>query len=102
MLAQGRQFYAGLQGDADFGAAMAEWNVRPGVVAAALAAVERVETAAVDQAREAGEAEVATAERDTAVKALTDFLAVYEELARIVLADRPQLMETLGLTEPGS
>ncbi len=102
VLAQGRQFYAGLRDDADLGAAMAEWTVGPGVVAAALAAIERVESAAVDQAREAGEAEVATAERDTAVKALTDFLAVYEELSRIVLADRPQLMETLGLTERGS
>ena len=102
VLAQGRQFYTGLQGDAALGAAMAEWNAGPGVVAAALAAITRVETAAVDQAREAGEAEVATAERDAAVKQLTDFLAVYEELARIVLADRPQLMETLGLTERGS
>ena len=102
LLGQGRQFYVGLRDDAALGAAMAEWKVGPGVVAAALAAIERVEDAAVDQAREAGEAEVATAERDAAVKALTDFLAVYHELARIVLADAPQLMETLGLRERGS
>ena len=52
------------------------------------------------QEREADEAELARAERDAAVTQLTDFLAVYEELARIVLADQPQLMETLGLREP--
>ncbi|HEX9952936.1 MAG TPA: hypothetical protein VGB53_14285 [Rubricoccaceae bacterium] len=99
---QGRLLYEGLRDDADLGAAMAEWNVGPGVIAAALAAIDGIDRAAVAQAKEAGEAEVATAERDTAVRALLDFLIVYEGLARIVLADVPQLMETLGLRESGS
>lgn len=102
LLGQGRQFYAGLRDHADLGAEMAEWNVTPGVIEASLAAIDVLDAADVAQEREAGEAEVATAERDAAVKQLTDFLAVYHELARIVLADSPQLMETLGLRERGS
>ena len=102
LLQQGRGFYEGVRDDAEFAAGMAAWKVTPGVVAAALAAIEGVEAAQVAQAKESGEAEVATAERDEDVQDVQDFLVVYEGLARIVLADEPQLMETLDLRERGS
>lgn len=102
LLMQGRVFYEGLRDTPALGDAMAEWKVTPGVVAAALGAIATLEGLAVTKEKEAGEAEVATRLRDDAVAALLDFLLVYEGLARIVLADEPQVMETLGLRERGS
>lgn len=102
LLMQGRLFYEGLRDDATLGAQMAVWTLTPDAVAKGLADAEAVEAARVAQVKEMGEAEVATRLRDDAVARLRGFLRDYEGLARLALADAPQLRETLGLTERGS
>lgn len=102
LLMQGRLFYEGLRDNAALAAEMAEWKVTPEVIAGGLAGADAVDAARVAQEKEMGEAEVATRLRDDAVGRLRGFLRDYEGLARLVLADTPQLREVLGLVDPGS
>lgn len=68
-------------------------------VARGRALVEDARTAVNAQAREVGEAQRATRLRDDAVHRLRTHAAELAEVARIALADRPQLIEVLGLPD---
>jgi hypothetical protein len=60
--------------------------------------VQAARDAMTAQAKETGEAERATATRDDAVEALRAHAAELAEVAKIALADRPQLLEVLGIS----
>ena len=68
-------------------------------VADGLARVERARTAMDAQTRERGEAQRATAGRDAADVRLRAHASELASVARVALADRPQLREVLGLME---
>ena len=102
LLAQGRAFYRGLLGSPALLAAMADFRVDQAAAEAALGEADDAEAAKVAQAKEYGEAQVATRLRDDAVGALEGFLRDYTAVAKVALADHPQLREKLGLLERGS
>jgi hypothetical protein len=102
LLAQARQFYRGVVDNAAFATALAPFALTPAAAGDALDVADAVEAARAAQAREFGEAQVATRVRDDAVGALRGFLSDYYAVAKVALADHPQLRETLGLLERGS
>lgn len=61
--------------------------------------IAALEAALVEQRRETGEAQQATRARDVEEARLRAFVSDSEEMARVVLADRPQQREWLGLLE---
>jgi hypothetical protein len=71
-------------------------------VADGLARVEAARAAADAQSRETGEAQRATRLRDDATVRLRAHAAELAVVARLALADAPQLREALGLIERGS
>ena len=73
-------------------------HLTPEIVAEAQAVLATAQTALTAQARETGEAQDASEAVEAAVDALRDDAAELAEDAREALADRPQLLEALGLT----
>ena len=95
-----RRFYELIRDSPEFAGSVR--SLGPEAVAAALARLDAAEAAEDDQTREAGEAQRATALRQVAEAALRTEAAELAEAARDALTDAPQLVEVLGLTEPGT
>ena len=74
-------------------------GLTPEAVAAGQAAVEAARAAEDAQVKETGEAQLATAARDAATRAVRVHAGELAEVAKVALADRPQLRELLGLRE---
>lgn len=101
-LAEARRFYEALLADAALLDPLAPRKVTQAAVERALADVDAAEAAGARQLAESGEAQVATAERDTAVEAVGGYWEDFSDVAEVALEDRPQWREILGMTEAGS
>lgn len=95
LLDAARTFYGTLQARPDLVSPIP--GLTDAVVAERLAAVEAAATADTEQAAEGGEVQVASGDRKEAVAALREHASKTAAIARRALADRPQLLETLGL-----
>lgn len=94
---QARHFYTALLADTDAQTKLARFKVTPEALQAAQAQVEQTQTLKSAQEKEKGEAQNATQQRDTALKALDNWLADFKVIARLALEDTPQLLESLKL-----
>lgn len=61
--------------------------------------VDAAEAAQRAQQSETGEAQEATQDRDAALDAIDDWMAIFIAIARLALEDDPQLLEKLGILE---
>jgi hypothetical protein len=75
----------------------AEFNITQQDLEQALALVQQVSELKTVQEREKSAAQQATQARDNAFNALSELLIRFREVARIALADTPQLLESLQL-----
>lgn len=101
-LAQARQFYTNALADADIMAGLGRFGRTPEILQAGLQLINDVEAANADQEKERGEAQQKRVERDLALDEMEDWMSDYFEIARIALADKPQLLEMMGLLERSS
>ena len=99
LIAQTEAFYRALLADARLLARTETVRLDQASAEAGLAQVEAVEAARASQAKETGEAQVATAVRDDAVSALRGYWSDFRRVAEVALEEHPQLRETLGLLE---
>jgi hypothetical protein len=101
-LQEARRFYDTLAGDADLQDAMGARGVDAEAVAQAQADLDQLEALDQTQEREKAEAQQATRARNDARRAFADWLADFQQFARVALADQPDLVEQLGLTVPSA
>ena len=102
VLAEARRFHEALLADAALLAALAVRRVTTADAERGLADVDAAVASGAVQTAEAGEAQVATAERDTAVEAVAGYWEDFSDVVEVALEDAPQLRETLGMQEAGS
>ena len=100
-IGQGLLFYnnAVLPGK-PYAAALAAKGVDAAALAAGAAHFQSLQTDLEAQQKETGEAQQATATRDTLYDALEDWMYEYRGTARIILRPYPQLAEELGIKDP--
>ncbi|WP_319503078.1 hypothetical protein [uncultured Draconibacterium sp.] len=96
-LKQTHGFYRAILANEEWKAALAVYGQTEEKLSAQLAAVEAVATASETVKKEKGDAQNATQERDEKIEELLDWVSDYEVIARIALADKPQLLEKLGI-----
>lgn len=97
-----RTFYQTLQADDALRAPLERRRVTLAALTDALARLDALDVAIQRQAAEAGEAQQATAARNTAVARLQGWMREFAATAKMALAEHPQLRERLGLRERGS
>lgn len=90
-------FYRAILANDEWKAALAVYGQTEEVLTAQLAAVEGVATASETVKKEKGDAQNATLERDEKLEELVEWVNDYEVIARISLADKPQLLEKIGI-----
>ncbi len=90
-------FYHAILANDEWKAALAVYGQTEEKLNACLAAVELVATASEAAKKEMGDAQNATQERDMKLDELSEWVNDYEVIARIALADKPQLLEKLGI-----
>ncbi len=95
-LAQARRFYANLLADAAIVEKLAARGVTYAALIAAQGQVEVVETQLVQREHRRSLAREATHARDTAVRALDVWMRDFLAIARVALADQPQMFDRLG------
>jgi len=100
LVAAAGTFYRALTDDPALGDGIR--GLTPAAVADGRARVETARVAMDTQARETGEAQIATRLRDDTVARLRAHAAELAGTAKEALADAPQLREALGLMERGS
>ena len=96
-LSQARNFYRSLLSNEEWKAVMAGYGQTAEKLEDALQAVEGVSKAAENVKKEMGDAQNATQERDSQFEKLIEWLSDYEQIAEIALADKPQLLEKIGI-----
>ena len=94
---QARHFYIALIADTAAQSQLARYKITLENLQAAQAGVKQTHTLKSAQEREKGEAQDATQQRDTAIKALDEWLSDFKVVARIALQDTPQLLEALDI-----
>lgn len=99
LVAEARAFYETVRTDAALAAPLARVKLTPAVAAEQLARVAALDAARTAQQVESGQAQQATRARDVAEARLRALAADVAEVAKIALADHPQLRERLGLLE---
>ena len=99
-LQEARGFYKTALLDPDLLAVLAEHGVTAERMKAAQEEVEALERLNQQQEHEKNEAQDATRLRDDERRAFADWLARYQQLARVALRNQPDLTEQLGLTAP--
>ena len=96
-LTQARRFYANLLADAAAVTALGRYKLTRARLEQGQALVQQAEQLNAVQETEKGEAQRATRARDAALDALDDWLADFKVIAKVALADDPQLLEALQL-----
>ncbi|MCI5120905.1 MAG: hypothetical protein D3908_06925 [Candidatus Electrothrix sp. AUS4] len=94
-LAQANTFFTNLLGDQDALAKYEQYNTPPDAVNAAKDLVDVAEQANIIQAKETGEAQQATLERDEKMDALDKAMSEFYALAELACEDAPELLEML-------
>ena len=98
-LSQVKQFYANALPDADILSKLAGYGVTPEKLQAGQQLTDEAEAANAAREKEKGEAQQATKDRDEAVDIMDEWMSDFKKIARIALADKPQLLEKLGILE---
>jgi hypothetical protein len=75
------------------------YGVTPEKLQAGQQMADEAEAANAAREKEKGEAQQATKDRDEAVEIMDDWMSDFRKIARIALADKPQLLEKLGILE---
>lgn len=96
-LKQTRGFYRAILDNEKWKVKLAGFGQTEEKLLAQLAAVDGVAAASENKKREMGDAQNATQLRDEKIEELVEWVSDYEVIARIALADRPQLLEKLGI-----
>jgi hypothetical protein len=96
-LEQANVFYDNALGNPDTIAALAKFGITTEKLQAGKAQVKELEALNAAQEKEKGEAQQATQTRDEALDALDDWLEDFLAIAEVALADKPQLLEALGV-----
>ncbi len=96
-MGQAQHFYIAGTADPDFMASMAKYGITLEMLDAGKVALENIIALKKEQAREAGEAQHITKLRDDAMETLHRWVMDMIAIARIALADTPQLLEKLNI-----
>ena len=96
-LSQARNFYNSLLNNEEWKTVMAGYGQTDEKLTEALDNVNGVAQAAENVKKEMGDAQNATQKRDMKFEELTDWLSDYDQIAEIALADKPQLLEKIGI-----
>jgi hypothetical protein len=83
-----------------FAGEMSKYNISPEELAQSKAMVEALFAARQQQVQSKGQAQHATQKRNMKRKELKNWMTQFRKVARIALADEPQLLETLGILVP--
>ncbi len=94
-------FYHAVLSNDNWKAAMSAFGITQEKLEAGLSMVEQVNAKAEKVKKEKGDAENATQLRDEKFETLHEWISDYEEIAKIALADKPQLLEKLGIVVKG-
>lgn len=94
-------FYRAILANDEWKTVLAVYGQTEEILTAQLAAIENVAIAAETVKKEMGDAQDATQQRDLKFEELIDWLSDYEVIARIALADKPQLLEKIGIVVKG-
>nr|WP_321357374.1 hypothetical protein [uncultured Draconibacterium sp.] len=100
-LKQTRNFYHAILANEEWKTALANYGQTEDILTGQLAAIDAVAEASEATKKEMGDAQNATQERDEKIEELVDWVSDYEVIARIALADKPQLLEKLGIVVKG-
>jgi hypothetical protein len=92
-----RVLYSNLLKQPDYLQTMATFGITEEKLTAALEGIQDLETAYQNYLKERGEAQEATSRRDELFDSLYDWYSDFRAVARIALADSPQLLEGLGV-----
>ena len=94
-LAQANTFFSNLLSDQNALAKYDQYNTPPNAINAAKVLVDVAEQANIIQAKETGEAQQATKERDEKMDALDSAMSEFYALAELACEDAPELLEML-------
>lgn len=94
---QANLFYDNALGNPDILNDLAQFGITAEKLQAGKAQVEELAALNAAQEEEKGEAQQATKTRDEAIDTLDDWLEDFLAIAEVALADRPQLLEALGV-----
>lgn len=94
-LAQANTFFSNLLSDQNALAKYDQYNTPPTAINAAKVLVDVAEQANIIQAKETGEAQQATKERDEKMDALDSTMSEFYALAELACEDAPELLEML-------
>ena len=97
---QARQFYNNAINDTEIQAKMAEYSVTSDRLQTALQEVVKLEEMKIIQEKEKGEAQRATQKRDELFAQLDEYMYGLIQIARVVLYDKEQLLEKMGIVAP--
>lgn len=98
-LQQTQSFYNNLELDSNFMTAMAAYGYTAEKIAAEKALIAQLETAKHTQAKEKGEAQQATNDRDKKMDDLDEWISDFRVIAKIALEENAQWLEKLGILE---
>ncbi|AHW62196.1 hypothetical protein SAMN05444285_101249 [Draconibacterium orientale] len=100
-LNQTRSFYRAILANEAWKTELAKYGQTEAMLTGELAMIDAVATASENKKKEMGDAQNATQERDEKMEELAEWVTDYEVIARIALADKPQLLEKLGIVVKG-
>lgn len=92
-----KSFYNNLMANAEWLQGMAGFNISVEELQSGLQLIKNVEQFAHVIMKEKGDAQNATQQRDAKLDELSEWVNDYESIARLALADQPQLLEKLGI-----
>lgn len=96
-LSQASSFYTGLTSDSELAGRLAKFGYTAEKIAAEAALVETVRKALQAQAKEYGEAQEATVERDRTLAELDTWVSELRAVSKVAFAANPQELEKLGI-----